>query len=551
MSIPLRVLIADDSEDDVALLLRLLRQSGWDPIFTRVDSAETMNAALDAGNWELVISDFSMPQFGGFDALAIVRKRNPDIPFILVSGIVGEETAVEAVKAGANDYLFKGNMGRLARIVERELRDAIQRREGRSTQENLRNRDAQLADAQQLAHVGAWHIDVLAKSVIWSDETFRIVGRPRVGALVTLSEFLDCLYPEDRALLAEPIQSGNATHLAFDCRISRPDGQTRRVYICGKIVRDENGRALHASGMIQDITERKLAEEEIERHRLDLEKLVAERTGELEFANQLLKAEMSERKRVESHMIFAEKMASLGQLVAGIAHEINNPLSFVISNNATLRRDMTALIGPDLTDLKERQETIQNMQEAIDSSRDGLDRIKRIVSGLRDFARLDEEGLGDIDLNAGIKSTVDMLRHKALDENIQLELDLQPLPSVCCYPAKMNQVVMNLVGNAIDASPTGGKITIRSAPDGEGIRVDVIDHGQGIDPSIREKIFDPFFTTKPPGKGTGLGLSISYGIIHDHGGRIDVESTLGAATRFTLWIPCQHDSPTPALKAAG
>jgi signal transduction histidine kinase len=132
-----------------------------------------------------------------------------------------------------------------------------------------------------------------------------------------------------------------------------------------------------------------------------------------------------------------------------------------------------------------------------------------------------------------------MLRHKADAEKIQLELDLQPIPSVSCYPAKINQVIMNLVANAIDASAAGGKIIVRSVPDGDGVRVEVIDHGQGIDPVIRSKIFDPFFTTKPPGKGTGLGLSISYGIIRDHDGRIDVESTVGAGSRFAVWIP-QH-----------
>jgi len=547
---PLRVLIVDDSEDDATLLLRQLRQGGWEPAHVRVDTADAMSAALDQGGWKLIISDFSMPQFSGFDALTLLRKRNVDPPFILVSGNVGEETAVEAMKSGANDYLFKGNLKRLGPVVERELREAAQRRESQRMQTELRNRDTQIADAQRLAHLGTWHVNVIAQTAAWSEETCRIVGRQPAGGSLTFSEFLLCLHPEDRASLADAIQSASASQFALDCCVVRPDGQTRRVHICGDIIRGENSKALEASGMIQDITERELAEEELERYRRHLERLVAERTADLQTTNLRLQAEMTERKRVESHMIFSEKMASLGQLVAGIAHEINNPLSFVINNIATLRRDTAALgkmftasesagSAPPQADQPNLQEMTQNLNETLNSSRDGLDRIRKIVAGLRDFVRLDEDDLSDVDLNAGINSTVNMLRHKADAEKIQLELDLHPIPSVSCYPAKINQVIMNLVANAIDASAAGGKIIVRSAPDGDGVRVEVIDHGQGIDPVIRGKIFDPFFTTKPPGKGTGLGLSISYGIIRDHDGRIDVESTVGAGSRFAVWIP-QH-----------
>ena len=170
-------------------------------------------------------------------------------------------------------------------------------------------------------------------------------------------------------------------------------------------------------------------------------------------------------------------------------------------------------------------------------SRDGLKRIQQIVRGLRDFARIDESELKEVDLNAGIANTVEIMRPLAIQQQVALEMDLDTLPLVTCYAAKINQVVLNLVANAIDASPPGGLVTVRSRPSAEGVQIDVIDEGCGIDPAIRDKIFDPFFTTKPVGKGTGLGLSISYGIVHSQGGRIELDSSPGKGARFTIHLP--------------
>jgi DNA-binding NtrC family response regulator len=194
MPTPLRALIADDSEDDALLLLRQLSQSGWEVSHLRVDSAAAMIAALDQGGWDVVISDFSMPQFGGFDALALVRQRSADLPFILVSGNVGEEMAVQAMKNGASDYLFKGNLKRLGPAVERELCDAQQRREGRRTQDELHRRDAQLAEAQKLAQLGTWHIDFATQTAVLSEESGRIVGLPSTTHSIPLVDFWKCFH---------------------------------------------------------------------------------------------------------------------------------------------------------------------------------------------------------------------------------------------------------------------------------------------------------------------------------------------------------------------
>jgi signal transduction histidine kinase len=181
--------------------------------------------------------------------------------------------------------------------------------------------------------------------------------------------------------------------------------------------------------------------------------------------------------------------------------------------------------------------TTANLDEMLVRSRDGLRRIQQIVKDLRDFARLDESDLHEVDVNTGIDSTINIIQGHAKKKRVTIEKHLAPLPLVTCHPAKVNQVVMNLVGNAIDACPEGGKVTVVTAANGNHVTIDVSDTGPGVPDKIRDRIFDPFFTTKPLGEGTGLGLSISYGIVKDHGGTIDLVSKPGEGARFVVTLP--------------
>ncbi len=260
-------------------------------------------------------------------------------------------------------------------------------------------------------------------------------------------------------------------------------------------------------------------------------------------------------------------------MVAGVAHEINNPLSFVGNNVAVLQRDLAEIqqlialyhkahdiisaARPDLFEaietLCERTDmnyTLSNLQGLLQRTREGLKRIQHIVKELRVFARLDEGELDQVNLNDGIESTVTIVMGNAKRKQVTITLDLQPLPTVTCYGARINQVVMNLVSNAIDACREGGRVTVRSRPeaDGDWVRIEVEDTGSGIAPEIRDKIFDPFFTTKPVGIGSGLGLSISYGIVQDHGGTIEVDSTPGVGSTFTVRLPRQLIERPPARR---
>jgi len=269
----------------------------------------------------------------------------------------------------------------------------------------------------------------------------------------------------------------------------------------------------------------------------------------------------------------SEKSASLGQIAAGVAHEINNPLAFVSNNMAVIDRDIRSICdlvslyaqgdpvlaehaGPiheRVAKLAERIDlpyTLENLPQMLSRSREGLKRIQRIVSDLRDFVRLDESDFDVADLNEGVVSTLKMLQGRARDQGVAVDLDLQPLPRVECFPTKINQVVMNLVTNGIDACAGGGRVTVSTRPEKSAVCISVQDTGIGIDPSIHGRIFDPFFTTKPVGSGTGMGLSISYGIVRDHGGHIDFKSSPGNGSTFRVYLPTsQRPAKSPVSLA--
>jgi signal transduction histidine kinase len=313
-------------------------------------------------------------------------------------------------------------------------------------------------------------------------------------------------------------------------RVKTAGGETRWLRSAGGKRIDSRGR-LVVSGITSDITERKLAEQ-----KLNL---------------------------AQAHLLQSEKMASIGQLAAGVAHEINNPTGFIMSNLGTLKEYLQTyqkLVGlyeelektsasPDTGERERVFSCIKVLREdedidfigedsvqLLDESLEGTERIRDIVQNLKSFARVDESETKKADLNECLESTLKIVWNE-LKYKCRVNKKFGDVPAVTCNPGQLNQVFVNLLVNAAHAIPEKGDVTIETYADDRGVYVRIADTGAGIPPEIMSRIFDPFYTTKKQGVGTGLGLSISHGIIEKHGGTIDVASEVGKGTAFTIFLP--------------
>jgi PAS domain S-box-containing protein len=494
MPAPLRLILVEDSEDDAALLVRELRRGGFVPEVERVETAEAMRAALDRGSWDLVVADYSLPRFNAPGALAVLKERHLDLPFIIVSGTIGEETAVNAMKAGAHDFFMKGNLARLAPAIQRELREAADRRRTSQVEDAL----ARERDYSRLLLEGANAL---------------VIGLDRAGRITLFNTAAESLTGYLRADMR-----GRDWFDVIAPRTRYPDAwrDFLRRLETGE-PGDTEAPLLTAAGEERTIAWRTTPLRDGDRI-----------TGVLAFG-----IDVSDRKRAEAERVAleqlarrSEKLAALGTLSAGLAHELNNPIGIITSRIELILEEYSAGLP-------------EGLREDLAVLHRHAQRVAKIASGLLSFARQSSGERMPVDLNHVVEETLLLAERQMVKQGITVETRLAPdLPPILGDANTLQQVLLNLITNAWDAVERDGRVTIETsiaatAPDV--VRLVVADSGRGIEPEILPRIFDPFFSTKAT--GTGLGLSITDGIVREHGGTIDVESSPGKGTRFVLTFP--------------
>jgi two-component system, cell cycle sensor histidine kinase and response regulator CckA len=497
----LHILIVEDSEDDLLLLLRELRRGGYTPDYVRVETADEMQAALDRQPWDIVIADYTLPRFSAPEALELLQQQQ-DIPFIIVSGTIGEEAAVAAMRAGAHDYLLKDNLTRLVPAVERELREANERQQRLWAEQALQESEQRFRQlAENITESVFWMADPTAMQMLYVSPAYENIWGNSCESLYTnFMEWIDAIHLDDRERIQtnffEQSLLGNYDE---EYRILRPDGSLRWIRDRGFPIKDHHGNAYRSVGFAEDITNRKFTETMLRR---------------------------------------TERLESLGTLSSGIAHDLNNMLTPIIGVAKLL-----PLKFPNIDN-----QTKRLLQLLDQSAYRGADLVKQILS----FSSGVEGKLTSIRVS-DILLEIQKIIQQTFPKNIELLIDLPPDSwLIAADETLLHQVFMNLCVNARDAMSDGGKLSITiedividenyahmhlDAQAGSYVLVTVADTGMGIPPKILGNIFDPFFTTKEIGKGTGLGLSTAMGIIKSHHGFIDVLSEIGSGTRFKVFLP--------------
>ncbi len=574
----LRALIVDDSEDDTLLIARELRHSGYEVVFDRVDTPHGMKDALEHKQWDVILVDYKMPHFTGIEALKIAREKNPDIPFILVSGVIVEEMVVEAMRRGANDCIKKDNIERLTPTIARELEAAQEKRERKNAEKLLEQKNIELSEAnreliqlnselekknRELAVINnqlesANNQLIESRSEVVEKNEMLNENRRKLSTLIAnlpgiayrclnnkdwTMEFIssgcffitgyneedlignnkisfnEIIYEEDRSIVSQQIQDALSRSESFEIRyrLVTKDGNIVWVWDKGRGITDGKGDNTIIEGFITDITDLVRKDEQIRQ---------------------------------------IQKMEIIGTLAGGIAHDFNNILGGIIGSV-----DLVAKI----LDREELNESAQ-IDKYLYIIKNASTRASDLINKLLILSRKHELKLSPVDINNSILNVFNICS-SSFPKCIDINVSYNSKPAiVMADPTHIEQVILNLCVNASHAmtimrdtgEPEGGTLHIgikkgiadsdlcRRHPDArEGCSyyiIQVSDTGVGIDQTKIQTLFETFFSTKKDGMGTGLGLSIVSSIVKQYDGFIDVVSEHGKGTTFFVYIPLSQQS---------
>jgi PAS domain S-box-containing protein len=497
----LRVLHVEDSERDATLLDRSLIRAGYELVTERVETAAALREILSQREWDVILCDYSMPQFNALAALNVLKEMRVDTPFIIISGTIGESSAVEAMRSGANDYMIKDSLARLVPAIERELKEAENRRARREAEQALLLQSVALeaaANGMMITNANGeiiWVNPALTRSSGYSAQ--ELIGQtPR---LLKSGKQDDSFYKE----LWETILAGKIWHNTIINQ--RKDGALYHDDMTIAPIRDPNGTITHFVAVEQDITE--------------LQRALAQLTSK----NQEL-ALMTQQ------LWHASKLATMGELAASVAHELNNPLATV-----TLRVELLTMQLPANSPMLQPLAVISHEVE----------RMAKLVHNLLEFSRRGHRQISTLDIRHEITHSVEFVQYYLRNRKIEVVTEFpKSLDTIQADRQHLRQLFLNLLTNASDAMPKGGKLTVRARnsmlENTKAVQVEFSDTGEGISAEDREKVWEPFFTTKTEGKGTGLGLAICRRIVDEHRGRIEIESETGLGTTVRVTLPATN-----------
>jgi PAS domain S-box-containing protein len=624
MSMPLRLLILEDRESDVELILHELRRAGFDPDWRRVQTEAEYLANL-ARSLDVILADYNLPGFDAARALELLQERDLDIPFIIVSGMISEEVAVECMKRGAADYLLKDRLTRLGQAVEQ----AIEQRRLRVAKGALKIAEARYRHLFDSVPVGIYRSTADGRVLDANQTMIDMLGYAGIDALRAVNASDLYVDRDDRVRLLELVTHEPVVR-GHEVRFRRVDGQIIWVRLSARGLRDDSGRLQYLDGMLEDVTERHRTEDDLrllgsavsqasESVMITTAKLdepgpeivlvnpafthmtgytaaeVLGRTPRLlqgpktdrgvlarlrrkleageEFFGEAINyrkdgtefylawhiAPVHDQKGQISHFVAiqrditeakrmaeqfdrqrealyqSEKLSAMGQLLAGVAHELNNPLSVVLGHAGLLLRDATPALAERGTKISEAAE-----------------RCARIVRNFLALARQHPMQHQRVDLNQVVQGAIELLAYPMRVDSVEVTLNLGQLPDLWADPDQLHQVVVNLASNAHQAmreSAEPRRLIITTRHETGHIILEVADTGPGVPREIQSRIFEPFFTTKAPGIGTGLGLSLCMGIVERHQGTLLAESTPGRGATFKVVLPLVAPPLQPAQTA--